>query len=106
MAGIHEGRRPEGASNRRVVEDHIPCMASHNSVVLLIDQVFSPRALLKSSLTSYTCLEIRFLLNTPPFSGVDAQCPHQKVMIWSCHVWVQARCKRRKLTSSCVYSRK
>ena len=33
MAGIHEGRRPEGASNRRVVEDHIPCMASHSSVV-------------------------------------------------------------------------
>ena len=37
MARMHEGRRPEGAPNRYVVEDHVLCMASHDSVVLCVN---------------------------------------------------------------------
>ena len=37
MERMHEGRRPEGASNRYVVEDHVQCMASHDSVVLCVN---------------------------------------------------------------------
>ena len=37
MAQTHEGRRPEGASNRYVVEDHVLCTASHESVVLCVN---------------------------------------------------------------------
>ena len=68
---MREGRRPEGASNRYVVEDHVPCMASHDSVVLCVKHLIRPsvlpRPLLKSrllSLNSYTCLEIRFNQDT------------------------------------------